>query len=303
MTRDTYGVWTISIPHSNGPRIAHGSHVKISMIAPNGERIERLPAYIRYAVQDISKSPAYEAVFWNPPKYKFLHKQPARPANMRIYEAHVGIASPNQRVATYSEFTQDVLPRIRDLGYNVIQLMAIMEHPYYASFGYQVTSFFAPSSRFGTPEELKHLIDVAHSYGITVLLDLVHSHACKNVLDGLNELDGTDHHFFHSGPRGKHALWDSRLFNYAHPETLRFLMSNLRYWLDEFQFDGFRFDGVTSMLYLHHGIGTGFSGGYHEYFGPAVDSDAVRYLQLANYMFEKMYPNVISIAEGTFLLI
>ena len=125
-----------------------------------------------------------------------------------------------------------------------------------------MTSFFAPSSRYGTPEELKELIDCAHGLGITVLLDIVHSHASSNVADGLNEFDGSDSCYFHGGSRGHHAAWGSRLFNYGHWEVLRFLLSNLRWWIDEFGFDGFRFDGVTSMLYHHHGIGTGFSGDY-----------------------------------------
>jgi 1,4-alpha-glucan branching enzyme len=201
------------------------------------------------------------------------------------------------RVTQYTEFTKLVLPRIKKLGYNTIQLMAIMEHPYYASFGYQVTSFFACTSRCGTPEELKQLIDTAHSMGLTVLIDIVHSHASKNVLDGLNQFDGTDHQYFHAGGRGRHDLWDSRLFNYGHPEVLRFLLSNLRFWLEEFQFDGFRFDGVTSMIYRHHGIATGFSGHYDEYFGDSVDLEALCYLQLANHMLETMYPNAVSIAE------
>jgi 1,4-alpha-glucan branching enzyme len=150
------------------------------------------------------------------------------------------------------------------------------------AFGYQVTSFFAASSRYGTPEELKELIDVAHSLGLTVLLDVVHSHASKNILDGLNFFDGTDHLYFHALPKGEHALWDSRLFNYANHEVQRFLMSNLRFWIEEYKFDGFRFDGVTSMMYVHHGIGTGFSGGYHEYFGPAQDLESVVYLMLVS---------------------
>ncbi|KAL6852231.1 hypothetical protein J3F83DRAFT_764845 [Trichoderma novae-zelandiae] len=217
--------------------------------------------------------------------------------SIRIYEAHVGISSPEQRVATYDEFTENVLPRIKDLGYNAIQLMAIMEHAYYASFGYQVNSFFAASSRYGTPEGLKRLVDTAHEMGIVVLLDVVHSHASKNVLDGLNEFDGTDHQYFHSGGKGTHELWDSRLFNYGHHEVMRFLLSNLRFWMDEYHFDGFRFDGVTSMLYKHHGIGTGFSGGYHEYFGPDVDEEAVAYLMVANEMLHSLYPECVTVAE------
>jgi 1,4-alpha-glucan branching enzyme len=142
------------------------------------------------------------------------------------------------------------------------------------------------------------LIDTAHGMGLTVLLDVVHSHACKNVEDGINQFDGTDHHYFHAGAKGRHELWDSRLFNYDSYEVLRFLLSNLRYWMDEYQFDGFRFDGVTSMMYTHHGIGTGFSGGYHEYFGPNVDKGGVGYLMLANDMLNELYPGaVISIAE------
>lgn len=146
-----------------------------------------------------------------------------------------------------------------------------------------MTSFFAPSSRFGTPEELKELIDTAHGMGIRVLLDVVHSHACKNVLDGLNLFDGTDHLYFHEGGKGRHDLWDSRLFNYSSHEVLRFLLSNLRYYMEEYQFDGFRFDGVTSMMYKHHGIGTGFSGGYNEYFGDAADVENIVYLMLVSH--------------------
>jgi 1,4-alpha-glucan branching enzyme len=175
--------------------------------------------------------------------------------------------------------------------------MAIMEHAYYASFGYQINSFFAASSRYGPPDDLKELVDTAHGMGITVLLDVVHSHASKNVLDGLNNFDGSDHQYFHEGAKGRHELWDSRLFNYGHHEVLRFLLSNLRFWMDEYQFDGFRFDGVTSMLYIHHGIGTGFSGGYHEYFGDSVDVEAVVYLMLANEMLHSLYPGVITVAE------
>jgi len=214
-----------------------------------------------------------------------------------VYEAHVGISTPEFRVGQYKEFTQNVLPRIKELGYNTIQMMAVMEHAYYASFGYQITSFFCASSRYGLPEDLMELIDTAHGMGITVLLDMVHSHASKNVADGLNMYDGTDACYFHSGPKGNHDLWDSRLFNYGSHEVLRFLLSNLRFWMEEYQFDGFRFDGVTSMMYTHHGMGTGFSGGYHEYFGDQVDNEAVVYMMLANEMLHSLYPNAITIAE------
>lgn len=284
MKRDPFGVWEIVVPNTpeGTAAIPHGSKVKISMIASTGERIERIPAWIRRAEYDPNTN-LYEGIFWDPvDKYVFKNSRPSKPVSLRIYEVHIGISSPEPKIATYAEFTKNVLPRVAYLGYNCIQLMAIMEHAYYGSFGYQVTNFFAASSRYGTPEELKNLIDTAHGMGITVLLDVVHSHACKNVLDGLNNFDGTDHCYFHEGGRGRHELWDSRLFNYAHHEVMRFLLSNLRYYMEEFQFDGFRFDGVTSMLYLHHGIGYGFSGNYNEYFGAFVDGEALAYLQLVN---------------------
>ncbi|EXJ61015.1 1,4-alpha-glucan-branching enzyme [Cladophialophora yegresii CBS 114405] len=301
LQRNEYGVWSIHLPAKDGvPAIPHNSKLKVSFVIPGGERIERIPAWIKRVTQDLSVSPVYDAVLWNPPKsekYTFKNPRPPYPKSVRIYEAHVGISSPELKVATYKEFTKNMLPRIHYLGYNVIQLMAIMEHAYYASFGYQVNSFFAASSRYGSPEDLKELIDTAHGMGITILLDVVHSHASKNTLDGLNMFDGSDHLYFHEGAKGRHELWDSRLFNYGHHEVMRFLLSNLRFWMEEYQFDGFRFDGVTSMLYTHHGIGTGFSGGYHEYFGPAVDEEGVVYLMLANEMLHTIYPRCITIAE------
>ncbi|KAJ3741505.1 glycoside hydrolase family 13 protein [Lentinula detonsa] len=302
MKKNDFGVWEITIPPTSTGECAipHDSKIKISMVTPSGQRIERLPTWIRRVTQDLSVSPVYDARFWNPPesqKYKFKNARPPQPKDAKIYEAHVGISTSEGRVGTYKEFTQNILPRIKRLGYNIIQLMAIMEHAYYASFGYQVTSFFAASSRYGSPEELKELIDTAHGMGLTVLLDIVHSHACKNVLDGLNEFDGTDHLYFHEGGKGRHELWDSRLFNYGSHEVLRFLMSNLRFWMEEYQFDGFRFDGVTSMMYKHHGIGAGFSGGYHEYFGDSADLEAIVYLMLANDAMHTLHPSVITIAE------
>jgi 1,4-alpha-glucan branching enzyme len=302
MTKDAYGVWTIVIPPLNPGvcAIPHDSKIKISMVLPSGERIERLPAWIHRVTQDLSVSPLYDARFWNPPpseQYRFKNTRPPQPNGIKVYEAHVGISTPEGRVGTYKEFTSNVLRRIKDLGYNTIQLMAIMEHAYYASFGYQVTSFFAASSRYGTPEELKELIDAAHGMGLRVLLDVVHSHACNNVLDGLNQFDGTEHQYFHEGGKGRHELWDSRLFNYGSHEVLRFLMSNLRYYMEEFQFDGFRFDGVTSMMYKHHGIGTGFSGDYNEYFGDSADEESLVYLMLANDAIHTLYPTATTIAE------
>ncbi|XP_064583009.1 1,4-alpha-glucan-branching enzyme isoform X1 [Zonotrichia leucophrys gambelii] len=293
-----YGKWELFIPPEDGQSpVPHGSKLKVVIRAQNGALLYRISPWARYVVRDEDKV-NYDWVHWNPPQ-SYIHKNPSpkRLKSLRIYESHVGIASPEGKVASYKNFTYNVLPRIKDLGYNCVQLMAIMEHAYYASFGYQVTSFFAASSRYGTPDDLKEMIDVAHSMGITVLLDVVHSHASKNSEDGLNQFDGTDSCFFHSGYRGNHQLWDSRLFDYANWEVLRFLLSNLRMWIEDYRFDGFRFDGVTSMLYHHHGIGTGFSGDYNEYFGLHVDEDALCYLMLANHMINTLHPECITIAE------
>jgi 1,4-alpha-glucan branching enzyme len=209
----------------------------------------------------------------------------------------VGMSSIEPKVSTYREFADTILPKIKKSGYNVVQLMAIMEHAYYGSFGYHVTNFFAISSRSGNPEDLKYLIDKAHEMGLYVLIDIIHSHASSNVLDGFNLFDGTDYLYFHSGAKGTHKLWESRLFNYKNWETLRFLLSNCAWYLDEYRFDGFRFDGITSILYQNHGINYSFSGGYNEYFGDNLDLDGAVYLMLANYLIHLKNPDAITIAE------
>eukprot|EP00300_Choanocystis_sp_HF-7_P001840 c11465_g1_i1.p1 GENE.c11465_g1_i1~~c11465_g1_i1.p1 ORF type:complete len:695 (+),score=145.00 c11465_g1_i1:46-2085(+) len=298
LTKGDFGVHSIFLPdHADGTSaIPHNTKLKMHVHAASGAQFDRIPACMHYCVQD-KNTDLYDGVLWNPPSpYVFKNARPPKPKALRVYEAHIGISTQEERVGTYKEF-HAVLHHIKNTGYNAVQLMAVMEHNYYASFGYHVTNFFAPSSRYGTPDELRELIDAAHGLGLTVLMDIVHSHASSNQDDGLSNLDGSGHHYFHEGARGYHELWDSKLFNYGHWEVLRFLLSNLRYWTEEFQFDGFRFDGVTSMLYHHHGIGTGFSGGYHEYFGEATDIDAVVYLMLANEMIRQILPDCITIAE------
>ncbi|THD27033.1 1 4-alpha-glucan branching enzyme variant [Fasciola hepatica] len=293
-----YGKWELVLPSNLGaPAIPHLSVVKLLIVTHDGRRLDRLSPWAPYVVC-LNENKIYDQVMYNPPqRYQMKYPHPPRPKSLRIYECHVGISSTEPKVASYTHFKDNVLPRIKDLGYNSIQLMAIMEHVYYASFGYQVTNFFAASSRYGTPDELKAMIDEAHRLGITVLLDVVHSHASKNTNDGLNQFDGTDACYFHDRGRGVHELWDSRLFNYTELEVLRFLLSNLRWWIDEYGFDGFRFDGVMSMLYHHHGLMTSFSGHYGEYFGLSVDTESLTYLMLANNFLHEKYPFMITIAE------
>jgi len=301
LTKDeTTGVWEGFVADDeSGRRPAAGSRYKLHVVA-HGQGKDRLPAYLRRAVQD-EESKDFSAQLWVPEKPFEWTDKTFRVANATkgqplIYEAHVGMAQEEGRVGTYREFADLILPRIQAEGYNTIQLMAILEHPYYGSFGYHVANFFAPSSRFGTPEDLKYLVNEAHNRGLVVLLDLVHSHAVKNEAEGLADFDGSGNLYFHKGERGNHPGWDSKLFDYGRPEVQQFLLSNLRYWLEEFHFDGFRFDGVTSMLYHHHGEGHAF-GGYDSYFGPDADDDAILYLMLASTLVREFKKSALLIAE------
>ena len=297
MARDQFGVWSLFLPDEQyATRLTHGSRVKVHVVGEDGTAMDRIPAYVRRAVRD-ERTGDWAGVFWEPPKpFQFRHPIPELKGGLRIYESHVGMSREEAKVGSFAEFTRDVLPRVAGLGYNAVQLMAVQEHPYYGSFGYHVSNFFGVSSRFGTPDELKELIDTAHGLGLRVLLDLVHSHAVKNTLEGLNRFDGTDHQYFHGPPRGLHPAWDSLLFDYSKYEVLRFLLSNVRYWLEEYKFDGMRFDGVTSMLYLDHGLGKAFSS-YDDYFGGNIDEDAVAYLKMANEVAHRVRPDAITVAE------
>ncbi len=266
----------------------------MAVVVHNGQELERIPLYVNRVIQESDGSwngviHIMEDFCWTDQKFK-PKKHPF------IYECHIGMAQEEGKGISYKEFTTYTLPRVKKLGYNTLQIMAIMEHPYYASFGYQVTNFFAASSRFGMPEDLKELINTAHSMGIAVLLDVVHSHACKNTREGINEFDGTAYQFFHDGAQGEHTAWGTKCFDYGKPEVIHFLLSNLKYWMEEYHFDGFRFDGVTSMLYHDHGLGTSFDC-YDKYFSMNTDTQAVTYLQLAATLVKQVNPKAILISE------
>jgi len=287
------GVFELFLPGKDALR---GGQRVCAVVVHKGQELDRIPLYANYVVQD-PVTTAWSAAIYVPEKpFRWTDKRFQPQKTPLIYECHIGMAQEEGKVGTYSEFRQNVLPRIKALGYNTIQIMAVMEHPYYASFGYQVTNFFAASSRFGTPDELKALINAAHEMGIAVLLDVVHSHASKNTREGINEFDGTAYQFFHDGAKGDHSAWGTKCFNYGKPEVLHFLLSNLKFWLEEYHFDGFRFDGVTSMLYHDHGLGTSFTGPAM-YFSMNTDTQAVTYLQLANELVRQVNPNAIMIAE------
>lgn len=289
------GIWEIFV---RSDELKERSLLKVHVVSENSAR-DRIPAYIFRTVQDPATHDFVGQAWnlndgfkWTDQKFdlKAVNKSPL------IYEAHVGLAQEAEKVGSFNEFTENILPRIKDLGYNTIQLMAIQEHPYYGSFGYHVSNFFAVSSRFGTPTEFKNLVNAAHNMGMAVIIDLVHSHSVKNFSEGINEFDGSGDQYFHAGGRGYHSTWDSKLFNYGKPEVLQFLLSNVKFWIKEFHVDGFRFDGITSMLYFHHGDFTQFDH-YDKYFVHQVDWDSLVYLQLANTLTHELKKDAINIAE------
>lgn len=291
-TRKDSGNWEITVPDSTMP---HGTLYRL-LVEWKGGSGERIPSHATRTVQD-EYTKRFSAQVWTPERpYRFRYPVPPRPVHPMIYEAHAGMSTELRKVSSFREFTTFILPRIKEAGYNTVQLMAIQEHPYYGSFGYQVSSFFAPSSRFGTPEDLKELVDEAHGMGLRVIMDLVHSHAVKNEEEGLGRFDGTSALYFYPGEKGYHRLWDSRCFDYGKGEVLNFLLSNCKYWLEEFRFDGFRFDGVTSMMYLDHGLGRDFTD-YSMYFDGNQDINAIIYLGLANRIIHQIRPDAVTVAE------
>lgn len=287
------GNWEVRLP---AKAMHHGDLYKLHVYWEGGQG-ERIPSYATRVVQD-EQTKIFSAQVWDPKEayhFKTTNFKPNKNP-LLIYECHIGMAQDAEKVGTYNEFRENILPRVIADGYNCIQIMAIQEHPYYGSFGYHISSFFAASSRCGTPEELKQLIDEAHQHGIAVIMDLVHSHAVKNEVEGLGNFAGDPHQYFYTGDKREHPAWDSLCFDYGKNEVLHFLLSNCRYWLEEYQFDGFRFDGVTSMLYYSHGLGESF-GSYSDYFNGHQDDNAICYLTLANEVIHQVNPNAITIAE------
>ena len=285
--------WELYLPGDDA--LWHGCKVK-TVVDYHGSQTEHFPLYIRRVIQNKSNNTFDAEVVDDRRAFPWTDQDFVGEDQLYIYEAHVGMAQEEGRIGTYREFATKVLPRIKKAGYNTVQLMAIMEHPYYGSFGYQVSNFFAASSWFGHPEDLKYLVNRAHKLGIRVLLDLVHSHAVKNTAEGINMFDGTVWQFFHDGEKGEHPAWGTKCFDYGKTGVLHFLLSNLKFWLEEYHFDGFRFDGVTSMLYHDHGLGTDFNSN-DKYFSMNTNVDAIAYLQLANELIRQVKPNAITIAE------
>jgi 1,4-alpha-glucan branching enzyme len=286
------GIWEIYLSEE---LLHHGDLFRLRIYWKNGCG-DRIPAYATRVVQD-PVTLIFNAQVWEPENpYLWKNDDFHISEAPLIYESHIGMAQDAEKIGSFKEFTENILPRVTAAGYNTLQLMAIQEHPYYGSFGYQISSFFAVSSRFGTPDEFKELVDMAHECGLRVIMDLIHSHAVVNEVEGISRFDGTLYQYFHNGARGFHPAWNSRCFNYRKHEVIKFLLSNCRYWLEEYHIDGFRFDGVTSMLYTHHGLGVSFTD-YRQYFDDTVDEDALIYLSLANSLIHDIKPDAVTIAE------
>ena len=285
------GNWELRVPEMF---LSHGTVYKL-WVEWNGGAGERLPAYVTRVIQD-PETKIFSAQVWNPEPYVWKNGKPGKRPHPFIYECHIGMSSEQEKVASFEDFRTGVLPRVKALGYDTLQIMALQEHPYYGSFGYQVSNFFALSSRYGTPEEFKALVDEAHGMGIAVIMDIVHSHSVKNESEGLGRFDGREDLYFYGGPQGHHPAWDSRCFDYGKDEVKYFLLANCKYWMEEYHIDGFRFDGVTSMLYWDHGLGKDF-GNYSLYFDEGVDENAVSYLALANMLIHELNPDAFTIAE------
>lgn len=286
------GEWLLELPAT---ALHHLDYYKL-LLCTDHEELERIPAYAHYVVQD-PHDYSFCARVWAPEEpYLMQAPAPQRPDTLLIYECHIGMSGEEMGVASYEQFRTERLPYIVSAGYNTLQIMAVQEHPYYGSYGYHVSNFFAPSSRFGTPDDLKRLVDEAHALGLYVIMDLVHSHAVRNEAEGLARYDGTRTLFFHEGSRGEHPQWDSLCFDYGRGEVVHYLLSNCHYWLTEYGFDGFRFDGVTSMLYEDHGLGRPFLT-YEDYYNGNVDRDALTYLTLANELIHAVKPAATTIAE------
>ncbi|KAF0895029.1 hypothetical protein E2562_005015 [Oryza meyeriana var. granulata] len=279
------------------PAISHKDKYRVYFNTPDGA-LERIPAWATYVLPDAETKQSY-AVHWEPPPeeiYKWRFERPKVKGSLRIYECHVGISGSEQKISSFQEFTSNVLPHIKDAGYNAIQLIGTVEHKDYSSVGYKVTNYFAVSSRFGTPDDFKKLVDEAHGLGIVVLLDIVHSYASSDELVGLSLFDGSNDCYFHSGKRGHHKYWGTRIFKYDDIDVLHFLLSNLNWWVTEYRIDGFQFHSLPSMLYTHNGFST-FTGAMEEYYNQYVDKDALIYLILANEMLHELHPDIITIAE------
>ena len=296
-SRGASGVWELFVPG-----LREGEHYKYAIRSRHGgpPQLKSDPVGFYAEVR-----PKTASIVWSLDRYRWQDDkwmarraaQTALAAPMSIYELHLGswdrIGDEGNRFLTYRELSERLIPYVKDLGFTHIELLPVMEHPFDASWGYQTVGYFAPTSRFGAPEDFMYFIDCCHQAGLGVILDWVPGHF-PNDWHGLMRFDGS-HLYEHADPRkGQHPDWGTLIFNYGRNEVRGFLLSNALYWLDKFHADGLRVDGVASMLYLDYSRQAGEW--IPNEFGGNENLEAISFLQQFNTLVHQR-PGVFTVAE------
>jgi 1,4-alpha-glucan branching enzyme len=292
------GVWEVFVPG-----LSEGACYKYEVETAAGHLLEKADPY----AQRFEVPPNSASIIWTEGRYEWgdaewLHDRPSfagwheRP--MSIYEVHLGswrrVPEEGNRYLSYRELAETLVPYVREMGYTHIELMPVMEHPFSGSWGYQVIGFFAPTSRFGPPDDFRYFVDQCHRHGVGVILDWVPGHFPKDQ-HGLAQFDGTSL-YEHADPRqGEHKDWGTLIFNYGRNEVRTFLMSNALFWLEEFHIDGLRVDAVASMLYLDYSRHQGEW--IPNQYGGRENLEAVTFLQQLNTETHGRVPGTITVAE------
>ncbi|MEP7028688.1 MAG: 1,4-alpha-glucan branching protein GlgB, partial [Candidatus Eisenbacteria bacterium] len=301
--RPEAGIWELFVP-GLGPgevykyEILGADGVRRGKADPLGRFMERRPDTASIVVSE--KTRPWKDTAW----VRRRARAQALDQPMSIYEVHLGSwkrgpvenaeAEPGGRFLTWNELAEQLVPYVADLGFTHLELMPVTEHPLDESWGYQTVGYFAPSSRFGTPDEFRAFVDAAHAAGLGVLLDWAPAHFPKDA-HGLATFDGS-HLYEHADPRkGQHPDWGTSIFNFGRPEVAEFLWSSALYWLDEFHVDGLRVDAVASMLYLDYSRKEG------EWepnrFGGRENLEAVEFLKRFNALVHERFPGALTFAE------
>lgn len=293
---DQSGIWEVFLPE-----VGRGEAYKYAIHSNSGEYMEKADPFAFYC----EPPPKTASIIWDP-EYKWTdgewldqRKQVAgKPKPYAVYEVHMGSwkkkAEDGGRSLHYGEMAEELTAYVKDMGFTHVEFMPVMEHPFYGSWGYQVTGYFAPTSRFGQPEDFMYMIDRLHAAGIGVILDWVPSHFPGDA-HGLFRFDGT-HLYEHADPRkGFHPDWKSYIFNYGRDEVRSFLISNALFWLEKYHIDGLRVDAVASMLYLDYSRKQGEW--IPNQYGGNENIEAINFLKEMNEVAYGTFPDIITIAE------
>jgi 1,4-alpha-glucan branching enzyme len=291
------GVWELFVPG-----VGEGTHYKFEIRTPGGALLLKSDPFAFFS----QHGTATASLVYNLERYQWSDGQwiesrrgknwPQSPIS--IYEVHLGSwrrkIEEGNRQLSYLEFAETLLPYVLEMGYTHIELLPIAEHPFEGSWGYQVTNYYAPTSRFGTPDELRHFIDKCHQAGVGVIMDWVPAHFPKDA-HALAEFDGTDL-YEHMDPRqGEQQDWGTLIFNFGRNEVRNFLIGNALFWFDKYHIDGLRVDAVASMLYLDYSRKPGQW--IPNVFGGRENLDAIYFLKRFNEICYEKFPGIMTIAE------